>query len=119
MSASRFHSLAKQATGGSIAYSSLFCKRVKDEHSRVRIVLVSYTTHLCRDASTCIRIPTDSRDGESHAILMTRERVSMKEIFGGLDHLLEKSYLSLLFFSRFFGESIELLSTVFAEEPQF
>jgi|GraSoi2013_100cm_1033763.scaffolds.fasta_scaffold135385_1 hypothetical protein len=43
----------------------------------------------------------------------------MKEIFGGLDHLLEKSYLSLLFFSRFFGESIELLSTVFAEEPQF
>ena len=41
----------------------------------------------------------------------------MKEIFGGLDHLLEKSYLSLLFFSRFFGESIALLSTVFAEEP--
>jgi hypothetical protein len=33
------------------------------------------------------------------------------------EHHLEKRCLSLLFFNRFFRESTELLSTVFAEEP--
>ncbi len=59
---------------------------MKVEHSQVKIVLVSSTTHLGREASTCTRIPTDSRDGESPAILMTKERVTMKQIVSGLDH---------------------------------
>jgi hypothetical protein len=56
---------------------------VNVERSHVEIVLVSTTTHLCRDASACTRIPTESRDEEFHAMLMIKEQVSVKEIFGG------------------------------------
>jgi len=58
----------------------------KSRTPQVKIVFVSSTTHLGRDARACTRLPTDSRDGESHAILLTKERVTMKEIFSGLDH---------------------------------